>query len=171
MSPGPSSSASLLEIRREAEGFCVASRGCLVVVVWGRDVVAQDLELLSEVQREVVASVGHNVVLSIIRAGLSMSVNEGVREGGQANLREFQDATLASVMVVEAGGMRAAFFRSVVTGIHLVTRTKVEQRVFDSIDEGVRWLLARPGVDPQTVAERDALIAEAFRVADLYGTN
>lgn len=158
-----------MEVRCDHEHFCVASHGCFVVVVWGREVEADDLERLSEVQRAAVAACEHCAVLSIIRAGLTMAVNDDVREASQRNLREFTDVTLGSAMVVEAGGMRASFFRSVITGIHLVTRSKVPQKVFDNIDEAVRWLLSQPGLDPTTASSVDDILAGVQQLADQYG--
>lgn len=158
-----------MEVRRESTNFCVARDRALVVVVWGRDVIADDLAQLSEVQREVVGAYEHCVVTSIIRAGLSLAVKEDARKAGERNLAEFEGYTLGSAMVVEAGGLRASFFRSVVTGIQLVTRSAVPQKVFHNIDDSMRWLLAFPGVDPSTAQNVDELIAGAYALAERYG--
>jgi hypothetical protein len=163
------SSSSALEVRCEADHFCVARRGPLVVVVWGREVEGPDLERLSEVQREVVAAFGHCLVLSIVRAGLTMMVKDEVRKGGENNLREFGSTTLGSAMVIETGGLRASFFRSVITGIQLVARSRVPQKVFDNIDEALRWLLSQPKVDVATSGAIEEILVGVYAAAEQYG--
>ncbi len=158
-----------MQIVHEAESFCVAQFGPLAVVVWGRVVEGPDLARLGVVQRKAIKEFGHCVVLSIIRAGLEMTVNEDVRAGGRQNLREFEHVTLGSALVIEAGGMRASFFRSVITGIHLLARSKVPQKVLDNIDEGVRWLVERPGLAPEFPPQIDAIIAGAHKLANQFG--
>lgn len=158
-----------MNLCHDEQHFCVARRCGLVVVVWGREVEAADLERLAKTQREVIAEHGHCLVMSIIRAGLSMSVKDDVRRAGEQNLRDFAATTLGSAMVVEAGGIRASFFRSVITGIHLATRSKVQQKVFDNIDEAVGWLMARPGVDMATFGASQETVAKAYELADRFG--
>lgn len=153
-----------------AERFCVAHFASLVVVVWGRVVEGPDLERLGVVQRQTVAEYGHCLTLSLIRAGLEMTVAEDVRVGGRKNLQEFEHVTVGSATVIEAGGLRASFFRSVITGIHLLARSKVPQKVLDNIDDGVRWLLERPGAGPELAAQTDAIIAGVHELADRFGS-
>jgi hypothetical protein len=159
----------MMEQRHSEPGFCVAVHAFLVVSVWGRVSVAADIEHLSRVQRQVVAEHGYCATLSIIRAGLSTTVTDDVREAGNANVREFAHVNRGSAMVVEGGGFRVVFFRSLLTSVQLLTRSSLKQKVFESIDDGVGWLLERPGVDPALAGEREHVIAAAYAVADAYG--
>lgn len=161
-----------LAIRTEQPGFCVAHGGPLVVPVWTRTAVGEHVDLLAEAQRHVLREFPVIIVLTIIRAKLSMSVREDVRARGRANVAEFGDRTVRSVLVVEEGGLRASFFRSVVTGVFFLSRNSRSQRVSSSIDDGLEWLFepfeARVAVDlphlePGFIAR---LCSDAKRFAD-----
>jgi hypothetical protein len=156
-------------VHEEEQGFGLATYRSLIVVVWGRTVRLPDIQALTKVQRELIDRYGHFAVLTIIRAGLLMSVDDEVRRLSENNLREFQAFNRGNSMVVEAGGLRATFFRSVMTGIQLLARSPVPLKVFDNIDEAVHWVLDRPNIDPVVVAASDPIIAAAFELADRYG--
>ncbi|PRP95843.1 hypothetical protein ENSA5_37120 [Enhygromyxa salina] len=158
-----------LEIRHRGTHFCVAACESLVVVVCGRVVDTVDLDLIAKVQRELSDEWGHFVALTIIRAGLEMTVTDEVRERSARNMREFATTTLGSALVVESGGFRAVFFRSVLTSLQLVSRSPVKQKVFSDIGEALRWLLARPGVEAKAAAAIDSLVADVITIADEYG--
>lgn len=171
MSPIPESnaSASPMAIRWEEPGFCVAAHDSLVAVIWGRDARREDLEQLANAQRAAVDTHGHCAVMTVIRAGLSMSIGDGVREASEDNLREFADVHRGSALVVEAGGLRAAFFRSVITSVQLLARSPVSQKVFNNIDDSVTWLLEQPGMPADMPAARDEIIAGIYEIAERYG--
>lgn len=156
-------------VRHADARFCVASCASMVIAVWGRVAVADDVRALGRVQREVVAEHGYCMVLTIIRAGLETTLEDGVREAGQDNAREFAGVNRGAALIIEGGGFRLVFFRSILTSQQLLSRTPIKQRVFDSIDGGVQWLLERPGVEPWLLDEADSVIAAAYRCADTYG--
>ena len=60
---------------------------------------------------------------------------------GTQRVRDFGACTLASALVVEATGMRANFFRSVVTGMYLNARTQTQYKVLGSISEATQWVV------------------------------
>ncbi len=130
-----------LAVHSERPGFCVAHVGPLVVPIWTRTATAEHVELIGEAQRDVLRDHPKFMVLSIIRAALSMSVDDDVRERSRANVDEFGERTVRSVLVVEGGSIRASFFRSVITGVYFLSRSSASQRVFSTIDDGLDWLL------------------------------
>lgn len=152
------------------QGFCVATHGCLVVAVWGRGVEIDDLGQIAAAQRRAVAQHRHCASISIIRAWLSVGVSPEIRAAAAEHLQALVDVNLGSAMVVEAGGARAIFFRSVVTSVNLLARTRTPQKVFTTIDEAVGWALARPGLDPATAAASEQITAAAHELADRYGS-
>lgn len=158
-----------MEIRRDQPNFGIAAHGCLIVIVWGRVVEVGDIKALTEVQHEIVDRYGCCLVLSVIRAGIKMTVDDEVRKASEANLRDFEPYTRGSAMVVEAGGLRASFFRSVMTGITLVTRSPVPQKIFDNIGDAVLWLVDRDTVDRKMLDEIDVLVTGAYGLADRFG--
>ncbi|MCR9160725.1 MAG: hypothetical protein ACE37F_20565 [Nannocystaceae bacterium] len=129
-----------LAIHSERPGFCVAYGGPLIVPVWTRTATAEHVDLVADAQRQLLREFPKFVILTVIRAKLSMSVNDDVRERSRANVDEFGERTVRSVMVVEEGGLRASFFRSVVTGVYFLSRNSKKQRVCTSIDDGLAWL-------------------------------
>lgn len=153
----------------EEQGFCVATHGCLVVAIWGREVVIDDLERIAEAQRQVVAQLGHCATITIVRAKPTLGVSAEIRAAAAKNLQEFADLNRGTVMVVEAGGARAIFFRSIVMSVYLLARTATPQKVFSTIDEAFGWVLERPGIDPATAAAGESIIAAAHELADRYG--
>ncbi len=141
MSAGPQPATyETLATHSERPGFCVAYGGPLIVPIWTRTATAEHVDLVADVQRHVLREFPKFIVLTIIRAKLSMSVHEDVRERSRANVDEFGDRTVRSVMVVEEGGLRASFFRSVVTGVYFLSRNSKSQKVSTSIDDGLDWL-------------------------------
>ncbi len=141
-SPQPDQPATYetLAVRSERPGFCVAHGGPLIVPIWTRTATAEQVDLVADVQRHVLREFPKFVVLTIIRAELSMSVPDDVRERSRANIDEFEDRSVRNVMIVEEGGLRASFFRGVVTGVYFLSRKTKSQKVATSIDEGLDWL-------------------------------
>lgn len=138
-SPQPATYETLA-VHSERPGFCVAHGGPLIVPIWTRTATAEHVDLVANVQREVLQEFPKFIVLTIIRAKLSMSVRDDVRERSRANVDEFGDRTVRSVMVVEEGGLRASFFRSVVTGVYFLSRNSKSQKVSTTIEDGLDWL-------------------------------
>jgi hypothetical protein len=158
-----------MEIRHDAPGFGIGVHGCMIAVVWGRVVEIDDIEALTKIQHTTVDQHGCCLVLSVIRAGLKMTVEDDVRKASEVNLREFEQFNRGSAMVVEAGGLRASFFRSVMTGIHFVTRSPVPQKIFDNIGDAVLWLADRPTVDAKMLDDINPLVIGAYEIADRFG--
>ena len=159
-----------LQLHHEEQGFCVASHAHLLVMVWGRDARGTDLEHLAERQQQVIDTHGFAQVLSVIRAGLSINVPEEVREASKDNVKRFSADTRGSATIVEIAGVRAAFFRSLVTTLTLLTRSPMPQKVFTSIDEGMDWLLSLPGTNPEQLGSPTQLRASVYALADHFGT-
>lgn len=158
-----------MEICRDEPGFGIAVHGCMIAIIWGRVVELDDIKALTAIQHETVDRYGCCLVLSVIRAGIKMTVDDEVRKASEANLREFEQFNRGSAMVVEAGGLRASFFRSVMTGIHFVTRSPVPQKIFDNIGDAVLWLVDRPTVDAKMLDEINPLVVGAYELADRFG--
>jgi hypothetical protein len=150
-------------------GFCVAAHGCLVVAIWGREAALDDLEQIAQAQRRAIAKVGHCAALTIIRAKPTLGVSPEIRAAAAKHLQEIANINRGTAMVVEAGGARAIFFRSIVTSVNLLARTTTPQKVFTTIDEAIGWLLTRPGIDPATVAASERVLAQVHVLADRHG--
>ena len=159
-----------LQLHHREQGFCVASHAHLLVMVWGRDARGTDLEHLAERQQQVIDTHGFAQVISVIRAGLSINVPEEVREASKDNVKRFSADTRGSATIVEIAGVRAAFFRSLVTTLTLLTRSPMPQKVFTNIDEGLDWLRSLPDTKPEQLVSRSQLHAGVYALADHFGT-
>jgi hypothetical protein len=158
-----------MEVFHAQEGFCVATHGCLVVAIWGREAEVGDLQQIADAQHRAVAQYGHCAAITIIRATPTLGVSPEIRAAAAKNLREIVDFNRGTAMVVEAGGARAIFFRSIVTSVNLLARTTTPQKVVTTIDAAVAWVLTRPGIDPATAAARERVIAGLHELAEHYG--
>lgn len=147
----------------------MAVHGCLIVAIWGREVVIGDLRQISEAQQRAIAQLGHCASVTIVRARPTLGVSAEIRAAAANNLREIAHLNRGTAMVVEAGGARAIFFRSIVTSVNLLARTSTPQKVFTTIDEAIDWVLTRPGIDPATAAASERIIAEVHELADRFG--
>lgn len=159
-----------LQLHHEEQGFCVASHAHLLVMVWGRDARGSDLEHLAKVQQGLIDTYGFAQVLSVIRAGLSINVPEEVREASRDNVKRFSADTRGSATIVEVAGVRAAFFRSLVTTLTLLTRSPMPQKVFTTIDEGFDWLRSLPGTNPERLGSPVQLRTGVYALADHFGS-
>lgn len=152
--------AAQFVVELEERGFRLATSSCLVLILWGRDPLRDDLERISALQRALVAEHGYCVSLSVVPDKLAVKIGDGVREASADNLREFADTNLGAAVVVAQGGMRATLVRTLITGIQLIAFAPIKQRVFSSTRDALAWLAARPKLRPEHAAELVELDAE-----------
>lgn len=158
-----------LELHHEEPGYCVAACAYLLVGVWGRPATGADLEILSKVQRALVSTYGYCEAMSIIRVNLSLSVSDEVREGARLNVEEFGAVNRGSATVVEAGGVRAAFHRSIVASLQMLTFSPMPQKVTNSITDALAWLVARDGINARELGSIPTLERACLAMADEFG--
>ena len=158
-----------LELLYGDDGMCIAAWGPLLVGVWWREPAQRDLEAFRSAQYALVEEHGMVSTLSVLRHPLSLSVDEGLREAETHRIRDLGACTLASAFVVEERGLRANFFRSVVTGMYLNARTPTQYLVSDTVGEAVQWLVGSPGTEIRLRSEVDALVSSVEQLADRRG--
>ena len=153
-----------LDIRHREPHFAVAVHACLVIVVWDRRILPADMRLILPFEREL-AQRGAFAVLSVLREGVDLGVDDKVREIGRQTLVEFADTQFASALVVEGGGLRMIAIRSILTGIQLLSRSAIKQRPFADVEAAVRWLAEQPEADAALRERPDELIAAVQSLA------
>ena len=156
-------------LHAQEQGFCVAAHGCLVVAIWGREAEIGDLQQIAVAQRRAIAKHHHCAAVTIIRARPTLGVSPEIRALAAENLREIANVNRGTAMVVEAGGARAIFFRSIITSVNLLARTTTPRKVFTTIDAAIGWVLTRPGIEPETAAASEQIVAAVHVLADRYG--
>jgi hypothetical protein len=112
----------------------------LMVVVY-RSITLPGLEAVSAAQRQLNEQYGRIAGLSILRSEALTRPDPEVRAYGQMISNEFDSMAYASAVVLTESGMGGAFYRSILTSIHLASRRPVPQRVFASSDEAIAWVV------------------------------
>jgi len=127
--------------------------GSVVIGVFETMVDADGIRIFRELHRELRPQVGMFSTLSVVVGELEMNLDNEVRRIGGEMTREFDPVALAAATVVQSGGIKAAFLRSVITGMHLVGRSTTPHRVFRKTDDALAWILALDDQEPRYVQE------------------
>lgn len=101
------------------------------------------LKAVGLAQRQLRDAHGRIAGLSVLRPEALVRPEPEVRAVGQTISDEFDQMAYASAVVLTESGMGGAFYRSILTGIHLASRRPVPQKVFASSDEAVSWIVGK----------------------------
>ncbi len=134
-------------VLHERRGIAIHGFFELMVVVY-ETITLEDLQAVSAAQRELHAQYGRIAGLSILRSQALSRPEAVVRDYGQKVSDEFDTMGYASAVVLNESGMGGAFYRSILTGIHLASRRPVPQRVFASGEDAVTWILSKSPASP-----------------------
>lgn len=126
----------------------------LMVIVYRRPITGDGLAAVGAAQRRIHQAHGTIAGLSVLSAQALERPDPALRAAGQAVSDEFDQIAYASAIVLEKSGMQGAFYRSVLTGIHLASRRPVQQRVFSELTEAIEWIVSKSPESP--LAERTA---------------
>lgn len=126
----------------------------LMVIVYRRPITGDGLAAVSAAQRRIHQAHGKVAGLSVLSAQALERPDPALRAAGQTVSDEFDQIAYASAIVLEKSGMQGAFYRSVLTGIHLASRRPVQQRVFSELTEAIEWIVSKSPESP--LAERTA---------------
>ena len=120
-----------------------ASFGSVLISSFNANPAVADLDLLFAHQRALVKLYGHVSGLSLISSDGIGGINEDLKRHSV----EMTKATscLGVATVVRGDGLKAGLVRACLTGLSLLSTTRYPIRVASSIDEGLEWLLERPG--------------------------
>lgn len=114
----------------------------LMVAVY-RSITLDGLKAVGAAQKQLQEQHGRIAGLSVLRSEALVRPDPVVRNYGQTISDEFDQFAYASAVVLTESGMGGAFYRSILTGIHLASRRPVPQKVFANVDEAVTWVLAK----------------------------
>jgi hypothetical protein len=102
-------------------------------------------------------------LLSVVRMESFTSLDGAVRKELEARTRATERYSRASVVILPANGFAASIVRGVLTGLQLVTRSKVPTAVFGSVEEGCTWLAPKlPGAPGRRTLPSDLVSACAL---------
>jgi hypothetical protein len=114
----------------------------LMVVVY-QSISIEGLNEVRAAQRQLKQAYGQIAGLSILRSEALTRPDPAVRAVGQTISDEFDGMAYASAVVLSESGMGGAFYRSILTGIHLASRRPVQQKVFSSTEEAIPWIVGK----------------------------
>lgn len=78
--------------------------------------------------------------ITVLRGELEMNVPADVREASNEVARASVAYVSASAIVVPASGLKGAFYRSLISGSQLLSRSKAPQRATKTVDEAFEWI-------------------------------
>lgn len=113
-----------------------------MVVVY-QSITIEGLNAVRAAQRQLNQQYGQIAGLSILRSEALTRPDPTVRAVGQTISDEFDGMAYASAVVLSESGMGGAFYRSILTGIHLASRRPVQQKVFSSTEEAISWIVGK----------------------------
>ncbi len=118
--------------------FAVGTCGAVFIVVWKVDTTAVAMRRVAELFRA--ADIPEHVgMLTIIDENATMPDSNARRHGAEFLARN-GDRIVASAVVHEGSGFKAAAVRAVVTGLSLLARQSFPHRVFPAVQPAAKWL-------------------------------
>jgi hypothetical protein len=118
----------------------VATWRDVLVVNWRVEVTMHAVRRLRSVLGEFAAARPAGIATFVVLDAGALVPGHEPRNETASVLRQFEAHTLASCVVIDGQGFRAAAFRSVIAGLSLITRVPYPHRVFGTIDAASDWL-------------------------------
>ena len=133
--------------------------GPLIIGVFDTMIDGPGIQKFRELHRVLLPVVGRFSTINFVAGELEMRVDAEVRRVGAEMTREFQPTAVAGATVLRSGGIKAAFARSVITGMHLLGRSTTPHRVFATVADALDWILAVEGQEARIISEGEAIKA------------
>ena len=154
--------ATELTIEHREEGFALASWEHVLISVWWRQLRLEDLDNLQRVQRAFLRHHDKIAAVTVLRATIRANVGDGIREKSAELAREFGERVFGSAVVIEASGVRATVFRSILTGISLLSRSPSATKPFSDVRSACDWALNHEGT-PKDAHAATPVLARLIR--------
>ncbi len=164
MMPATSLPKAEIRILRSEASHAIAFAGQALVAYWQTETREQAVTELATLLADLAAEFGSLVLLQVI--GDQATPPDGAaRAALAAMLKANETRIIASAVVFEGTGFRAAMVRSIVIGISMPSRPKCPHAVFASTKAGVDWLCSqlRASGGPRDSADSMQLAIERLR--------
>jgi hypothetical protein len=126
------------------------------------------LDELLRYQRSLVATHGHISLLQVIPAEQS-KWDDAFKKKAADVTRELERHMICSAIVIPGSSLGAMMLRTMVTGINMLSRSKLATKCFGTVPEGLHFLQGLPGQDAAVKAispdEVEAITGFAMRKA------
>lgn len=114
-----------------------------MVVVYRGGITVDVLTAVGNAQRQLHKLHGSIAGLTVLGPEALQRPGPEVRDAGQSISDEFDTIAYASAIVLAESGIQGAFYRSILTGIHMASRRPVPQKVFAEVGEAIEWIAGR----------------------------
>ena len=159
MSPGrgddPSDKPSERTIVLESSAsWALATRGRMIVTVWRSEVT---LDRVNAVDRAILALIprcggwGYGSI-TVIEPGISMTMRDDARKASTELQQRHANHMKCSGYLVEGAGFLTATVRTMMAGMHLLTRSSHPIRVFGTLSDLAAWVAPHVELDQAEVA-------------------
>jgi hypothetical protein len=138
----------------------IATWSNVVILIWRKETTGVGVAGLQSVYDNHALQNRSGVFLTTIVEEQAETPTQEIRKALARFLEKGGGRTLLSAVVHEGSGFRAAFVRSIVTGVSLLAKLPYPHKVFSSVNEATVWFRVNAPV-PQAWTEEDLL--EAIR--------
>ena len=128
------------ELQYERTGHCGFNCGPLFVTVHKGLPEAEDFESMLAMTGRLVERYDSLVSLVVLRGEVPLSVDPSRRAAAERLGKAYPGLSKGTALVLEAEGVRASIYRSLLSGVMLISRSKTKTSVFRSVPEAIRWL-------------------------------
>lgn len=133
----------------ENDSVRYGSLGPLSVSVYLGNVTREALEHFDTMQHTLVQSHGRIATLSIIRqTTMMLKVDDSVRKFGIELGVKCEDQVHTAAIVIQTKGLAAVMVRTFFSGFFMLSRSKMETRIFSDLPEALAWMKSKPGNNP-----------------------
>jgi len=110
------------------------------IVVWRTDTTQTLVRALGRHVERFSASHREGIAMIVIIEENCAMPDSATREVLATDMKKHESFTKQMALVYEGTGFRAAALRSIVVGLHMLSRQRVPTKVVSTVDEGVAWL-------------------------------
>jgi hypothetical protein len=144
----------------------VATIGPCVVLLWRRAVVMQGTEWIRKALFAVARSHAKEKVafLTVLESACELSTPTDVRHKIADLLNQNQDRLAAAAITFEGRGFRMTVVRSIITAIHVASRSRFPNSVFSDVQTSTDWLERRGALGPALGAADVVKVVDLLRV-------
>ncbi|NUP12542.1 MAG: hypothetical protein HOW73_41390 [Polyangiaceae bacterium] len=135
-------------LKEETDQLLYRYSSLLVNIHWD-ELRLEQLASIATACEYVVAREGRLTSIIVMRGNVNIDLSAEARRAGASLTTRFEQYNTGQALVIESDGFRASLARSVITGIHLVARSRASQRVFQDPREATKWLCSLPKQPPE----------------------
>ena len=132
-----------LELAYQRPGHMAAFTGSLIVGVHSGLPEMADFPELETLTQARLLHHPRLASINVLRGHVPMIVEADRRAEAERLTKVFDGRASATAIVLEAEGLRASIYRSIIAGVQIVTRQRTPTGVFRTFDEAAEWVATK----------------------------